>query len=523
MWSLLLSLSLFTLSPAPTLWQFDGQLAFQAQRWIQSQYGETLTDHLLDETALRAFLEREIRGENLQDSPMLQRCLLELISGTEQRTSDQSCNVDELLMRQLKLDKRVYLTADVEGANFYITLVLESLDAEPQVYTSTGSDLRAAGRAIIERAFGMGTFVLTGIPNEAEVIVDDILVGKGPGSYVVTAKEHSVVIKAKNYQDYVNSFTLSAGQKIEQNLTLVSSLASLKINIHHEEELEQLEVLIDGQKLSTEEFHSDYQLQPGKHRYKIDALDRQAIEREFELKPGEIGQLVVNLQYDRAPWKILLKKPHSDTKYGRTQIALRFQSQTLRSGAWSGDVSDFSGSNPPSQIRSQSQSLNGFGFDFSFDWLVEESFGWGPVRLNPLGYSLESFGDSELGEELKFDPNAHTLTKKNYRLNSLLRHKTRLFWLGYHLPMWRVSPYAQAGVLWVYERGEIERESTGETGIVSQHSLRLGWELGLDIRLSPEWVVKASMMSDLWPGERSAVQTLIGGAYAFDAFSSPLL
>ena len=167
--------------------------------------------------------------------------------------------------------------------------------------------------------------------------------------------------------------------------------------------------------------------------------------------------------------------------------------------------------------------MNGFGFDLSFDWLVEESFGFGPVRLNPLGYNFESFSDSQVAEELNFEVGVHSSQVKYYKLRSLHRHKTRLMWLGYQLPMWRITPYAQAGLLWVYERGKIERESTGDTAIVSAHSLRFGWEVGVDVRLTPEWVVKASMISDVWPGERSAVQTLIGGAYAFDAISSPLL
>ena len=47
--------------------------------------------------------------------------------------------------------------------------------------------------------------------------------------------------------------------------------------------------------------------------------------------------------------------------------------------------------------------------------------------------------------------------------------------------------------------------------------------MGVDYRLTPDWVVKASMSSDAWPGERSAIQTMIGGAFAFDALTSPIL
>ena len=241
MWSVLLSMSLLALSPTPTLWQFDGKLAFQAQRWIQSHYGETLTNHLLDEAALRAYLESEERRADLADSKGLEHCLIE-VANDSQNKKESRCDIDQLLVEQVKLNKRVFLTTDVEGSSFYITLVIDPIGGEPLVYTATGSDLKSAGRAIIERAFGMGTYVITGIPSEARVLVDNIEVGRGPGTYVVTAQEHRLKVSAKNYQSYESTFTLKAGQKIKQELTLVSSLASLKIKIHHEDELEELMV-----------------------------------------------------------------------------------------------------------------------------------------------------------------------------------------------------------------------------------------------------------------------------------------
>ncbi len=518
MWSLLLSLSLLALSPTPTLWQFDGQLASQAQQWIQRQYGGTLTDHLLDEASLKAHLESISPATLKNGDPLLQGCLRAVISSEQ-----AGCQLDELLLREAQLAGKVYLNASVKGAEFQMTLVIDRPGEEPQVFQSTGSALKTAGRGVIERAFGMGTLTLSGIPEEAKVLVDGVEIGRGPGSYVVTAERHQLKVTATDYQEYIMAFDLKAGQLMSQELTLLSSLATLDVKVLHKEDLEGLTILIDDKELTSDERNALYELPPGKHRYRISAVDRQSVERDFELKPGEAGKLVVNLQYDRAPWKIALKRPHPDTEYGRQQIALRLQSQTLRSGAWEADVSDYSGNPAPSSLQSQTQSMNGFGFDLSFDWLISPEMGVGPMRLNPIGYGFEYFGESEAGEERSLDNRSVTSVGKRYTLKSLARHKTRLLWVGYQLPMWRVVPYAQAGLLWVYERGEIERSTSVDSGIVSAHSLRLGWELGVDVRLSPEWVIKASMMSDVWPGERSAIQTLIGGAYAFDALHSPLL
>ena len=66
-------------------------------------------------------------------------------------------------------------------------------------------------------------------------------------------------------------------------------------------------------------------------------------------------------------------------------------------------------------------------------------------------------------------------------------------------------------MIWLYERGELANEN----GEVSAHSLRLGWEVGVDALISPEWGVKASMIADSWPGKRSAYQLALGVSYAF--------
>ena len=252
------------------------------------------------------------------------------------------------------------------------------------------------------------------------------------------------------------------------------------------------------------------------------AKDREPIDKDIELAPGETGTLVVNLQYDRAPWKIALSTPHSDTKYGRQQIAFRIQSQSLRAGAWSGDVSGFE-SYPLEKINAQTSKMNGFGLDLSFAWLVREELGLGPMRLDLIGYNFERSGDGKVGETLKLDNSSIMSVQKQHELKSLSRHKFRLAWVGYQLPMWRITPYFQGGLMWVYERGKVSKISTGESGTVHNYGFRFGWEMGVDFRLSPTWVMKASMSSDAWPGERSAIQTMIGGAFAFDALSSPLL
>ena len=180
-------------------------------------------------------------------------------------------------------------------------------------------------------------------------------------------------------------FSIKSGQKLSEKIKMMSSLANLDLKILHREELQGLTVVIDEQELNSDQYLSIYEISQGKHRILITAKDREAIDKEIELSPGETGTLVVNLQYDRAPWKMALSSPHSDTKYGRQQIAFRIQSQSLRrAGAWSGDVSGFE-SYPLEKINAQTSKMNGFGLDLSFAWLIRrtrfEANAFGPNRI----------------------------------------------------------------------------------------------------------------------------------------------
>lgn len=519
MWSVLLSLSILTLSPTPTLWHFDGPLAYQAQEWVLRQYSDTLTDHLLDEEALQTHVE----GVKTLPSTKVEAALQACIKARLQQIKKNTCSLEKVLLDLGQLNGHVYMHTSLKGQHYHVKLLVEKKGASAKIYEANSIDLKEAGHQVIQQAFGIARYEVSGLPSDAQIYIDGQEIGQGNGSYVLTSGVHQLKIVAKNYQVYENSFSVSSGQKLVEKIKMLSSLATLDLKILHEDELENIKVTIDGEELSSTQFHELIKLKPAKHLIKITATDRQAISKEFELNPGEDGKLVVNLQYDRAFWKILLKTPHLDTKQGAQQITFRLQSQTLRAGAWDASVSEYSGMPTLNKTRSQTQSANGFGFDLGFTSEVDPQFGLGPMRLDVIGYNFERFTDAELGAELKLDNSSTLSVQKRYDLEHLDRHKFRIMWLGYQLPMWRITPYFQTGLMWVYERGEIVKPSSQDTGIVSNHSLRIGWETGADIRLTPEWVIKVSMAGDVWPGERGAVQTLIGGAYAFDAFSSSLL
>lgn len=530
MWSILVSLSLLAPTPAVVYWQFDGQLAFEAQQVVQSEYGETLKDHLFDESMLKAHLLKWVISTNdskkskaklneasadAQPKPKLtpselQKCLPLLT----QNPSD--CQVTPLMLKASSLSQLVYFHIQFESNQFQARMALESASGALKVYRRQGPKLRPLIRALIEEVFSVARYEVTGLPPQAEVWIDE---QKMPprGPYVVSAGTHRIKVSAPKYQDYKTTVTLKNGQLLSEKVKLASALASLKISILNRDELKDLRVTLDGQPLEIEQLSQEVEIKPGQHTLTCSARDRRSIKKAFELKPGEHGQWQVRLNYDKPLWKIALRTPHADTRYGDLLVGVRLQTQTLRAGAWRAQVDEFK--DPllaPDKIRSQPQDLGGYGFDVDVSWVLDESWGVGPMRVGLLGLGYERFSQGIVSDRVRIDTSALSPVNGLYDLSSLNRFKTRFLWPGYQLSFWRISPYFKTGLMWVYERGDIDTDR--EDGIISRHSLRWGWELGFDYRLTPEWIVQAACSGDVSDGQRAALQVLLGAAFALDVF-----
>ena len=510
------------MSPSAVFWQFDGPLAFQSQSWLQQQYGDSLTDHLFDEASLGAWLAKQTEHKLSLDKKALAECVRTTLSHGESGSSALACQASSSLKHAVGITKRVYLHAAVEGPTFTFKLAVEDRSGAIKVYQSSGTSLSAAGQGVVEQAFGMGRYSLKGIPETAQVLIDGLEVGRGAGSYVVSEGDHTLKIVADQFQPYEAKISIARGEEHTEEIKMISSNARLKVVILNLSELEDFTFQLDGKAIAVEQLKEKLILRPGDHVLSCHARDRESIERTINLKPGEDGKWVVNLQYDRPLWKIALKYPHPETERGLQQISIRVQSQTLRAGAWGGQTSGFQDRDKsPEQIKSQSETMNGFGFDVGFSWKADPDWGIGDMSFGVAGLNYQYFGASTVSDRVKFDRSAQDSVSAEYKLTSLSRFKTRLLWVGYQLTMWKVSPYFHTGFLYLYERGTIESED--DDGIVTSHGVRWGWEVGIDYRLYPEWIIKASMRAEAWPGERFGLQTMIGAAYAFDLFSSPLL
>ena len=217
------------------------------------------------------------------------------------------------------------------------------------------------------------------------------------------------------------------------------------------------------------------------------------------------------MRYDRPYWKILLKQPHLDVEQTDNQVYFRLKGGALQGGQWLASVDNFGSKNTSTTkvIQSQSYPISQWGVDFGFNWNFKSSSVLNGMRFDVIGFSYDRLGGGVVNDG-----------EEGYDLNYLNRYQTRFLWVGYQLPMWRITPYFNGGLLWVYETGEIE--SGAQDGQLSAHSLRLGWEAGIDYTFSSKWVIKVAFGADTWPNERSSIRGVMGVAYAFSLLDKPL-
>jgi hypothetical protein len=525
-WSILVSLFLLAPAPAVTYWQFDGQLAFEAQQFVQTEYGDTLAGHLFDDAMLKEHLIKQAapttEGDRAQEASsaksaiststqdQLKKCL-NLLTQTQ-----SECQLTQLMLSTSGVSKLVYFHIQFKSDQFQARMAVESVSGDIKVYRKRGPKLRPLLRDLIETVFSVARYQISGLPPKSTVWIDEQeMPSKGP--YVVSAGSHQVKVSTPQYQDYTTTITLKNGQLLSEKVQLVSALASLHIKILNQAELIDLKVTLDDQAIDLAKLSQELEVKPGKHALTCSAQDRLSITKSFELKPGERGTWEVMLNYDKPLWKIAMRTPHADTQQGDMLVAFRLQAQTLRAGAWRAHVDEFK--DPllaPDKIRAQPQDLGGFGFDVDVSWILDDDWGVGPMRLGLIGIGYERFGRSVVSDRVNIETSALAPINGLYDLSSLNRFKTKLLWPGYQMTLWRITPYFKTGFMWVYEQGDIDTER--EDGVISAHSLRWGWELGFDYRLLPEWVIQAAFSGDVSTEQRAALQVMLGAAFALDVF-----
>jgi hypothetical protein len=491
--------TLLTLAPkppaSPTVWSFDGPLAIEVQQYIQQRYAPHVKDHLFGAESVGQYLNRAFA----QPAESLWSCL----------GDETECDLETALFKHAKIAKRVYVHARSEGGRYIIHLVLYAPNApQPVHYREVGDSFEATCGPLLNQILEMGRLKLKQISTDTQVQIDGQTVGRGPGIYPLSAGAHTLRLSAPQHTPHTEELAIKAGHSLEISVHLVSALSHIKVKVLDQGALRDLKVTLNQKMIQAGALQSVGQ---GKHLIEVSAHDRVTYSKTIDIGPSEKITIPVSLSYTRAEWKMWLRDPHPDAISQRNQLYFRFKGGSAQAGLWPAEVSDFDtspGMISPDSISTQNGSIQFTGFDLGINWNLPMTSPVGPMRFDLLAFSYERFNDSGIVyEDLK-----ESMDRKEYDLVELSRYHTRFLWVGYQLPMWRVIPYLQTGLIWTYESGKIVEGD--QSGAVSYSGFRLGWEAGIDVAISPEWVIKTSLSADTWPGERSVLRGTLGFAYS---------
>lgn len=477
-----------------TLWIFEGPLAPRIQGFARDMYAERVASHIFDRATLAQHLQRALMAQKETLDQEALSCL-----------ADQStCDDQALLMRRLSLKERIFVSAVEDEKGFEVTLERRGQDrGAVKRLRVHNADLSEACSVLFEQLLQVGTLSISGLPSSFSLSVDGQPLDVERWPVVLEAGEHELTLSAPEHEPLDVKVNVKPSLLTELEVKLLSSKAKVKILVLGDEQMKDLVVKVDDQVITPGEItelniNQDYEVF-------AQAEDRSTYLETLRFGPGEnVATVAITLPYARPYWKIALKRPHEERLHNSLAY-IRISGGQLNAGSWRGSASS-ADRDTPTTFKSQGYGAGSWGLDLGLKWDADPTSSTGSLRLDVAGFGYQYISDTVTINEAKPSGAGDGVT-----LTSLERYLTRLLWVGYQATLWRVTPYANLGLIWLYERGELANEA----GEVSAHALRLGWEFGFDALLTPEWGLKTSLMADAWPGQRSAYQLSIGVTYAF--------
>jgi hypothetical protein len=479
-----------------TLWRFQGPLAPELRAIAQELYAERVRGHLFTQEALIEHLRGALSTANKGLFDEVSACL----------SGGSPCDDMALLLRRLRLKERVFVGATEGDQGFKVTLSSQIPGQPKRSLSAQGETLRGAARKLFEQRLQLGTLKLEGLPKEAEIKVGGEVISTLSEPLALPAGSYELSVSAPHMLPYSTQVEIKPLSLTTLTPALTPSTTDFKVIVLDHERMPDLKVTLNGQAVQVGALLKVKVNEP--YEVVAEATDRVKHSESITFKPNtEVAVLTIEMPYSRPFWKVALKEPHPDHMHNAL-LYVRLSGGQLNAGNWGASVR---GRDEVSALKSQAYSAGSWGVDAGLSWDNDPTSPTGSLRLDLGGFSYQELSDPiTVGEGAPGASRCDGAPCAGYTLTSLQRYLTRLLWVGYQAPMWRVVPYGNIGLLWSYERGEL-----AGGGEVSTHSLRLGWEVGLDATLTPEWGVKLSLTADAWPGERSAYQGALGLTYAF--------
>lgn len=488
-----------------TLWAFEGPLAASLKAIVQERYGAQASGHIFERADLEAHLAAHLTDSSLAP---LEACVRDA----------RVCDLPSLLLEGGALKGRAFVSAQerAEGGVTVRVTWYKAGVAQPERFSATEPTLDRACAVVFEQALQVGTLVIKGLPPGATLAEGEAQVALQGGRALMEAGEHELTLTAPDHEPLSLKVALRPALTTEVEVKMLTSSGTFKLMVLDDERMQGLKATLNGEPLTVDQVVR----LPSKreHTLRVEADDRAPYDLTFTLSPSEARTQTVELPFSRAYWKIALRAPHPDVQVSTHQVYARFRSAHVAGGSWEADVSGWDGQ--AKRVQSQSYPVGAWGIDAGFRWNIDPSSAAGSLQLDMVGVGYQrvsgpiALNEGAPGQKGDCDKRSDPPRPcEGLTLTELHRTLTRVMWVGYQVPMWRVTPYLNAGLLWVYESGSLKGG-----GEVSAHSLRLGWEAGVDMTLTPEWVVKMALVADAWVDSRASYQLAVGAAYAFTLF-----
>ena len=498
---LLSMISSVNAKPNLTVWRFEGELAHQLQRYVQQRYQDHLNGHIFDEESLVSQLN-EVKTSQLL-TPSVLKCFLDR----------EICDYNALTLKLVDADARMTAKATPKGNHYEVSLTWERIGEDVKQYRAVDDTLAGASERALASAFSIGKISIEDIPMQSSIFLNGQEVRTGPGSFPVKAGTHLIEVKADQFQPYSQELKVEQNQHIKLKINMVSSLNDFTIKIEQDPymlPMKNLIVRLDGKMISHNQPHK---IESGMHHVEVSAKDRSTYSKDIELLPGQVAELSVALRYNRPLWKILLAEPDPTLSDRLAQFYLRAQLGSARPGSWRAELSNLNESKStfPQDIDRQAYSSSISGIDIGFSYAFGPKSSVTGLRIAPVGLSYQTIDSTTLSQD--DSANQSNPSSIGVQLDHLDRWATRFLWFGYQLSFWKITSYLQLGPTWVLETGQVS--SGFSSGRVSKQELRLGWEGGVDVQVTPLWAIKTGFTVDTRSDSRSVYTLNIGAGYAF--------
>ncbi|MEE2644229.1 MAG: PEGA domain-containing protein [Myxococcota bacterium] len=464
---------------APTLWRFAGPLAEQLPPIFKELIGPQHGDQRLSVEAIDAFLKQAPLPREIP-------CLDDRNLCPAPRAS---------VLIALGAAGLITVHASTEDGRYVVKLdVSRGRPLKRQRHQSVSTSLREACEEVLGELFSLAQLSILGLPTGAKLSVDGRPVQLTGGRASLSPGVVKIRIEAPHYVPFEKSLTLQERRLTELEVQMLPSWSILRVELTPVD----AKLTLDGREIKA---GAELRIEAGTHQLAASAPDYMPYAHTFDTEPGREYDYRVTLPLSRAPWKLALREGHAALDAGPQRIQIQLRYGVATGGEW-GAQAEYKGGKR--DLRRILGPLELSGFDFS----LQERHRW--LQWEWVGVSYDVSGDET---QVVLEPDPGRQQEPANAMTDYSRLSLRALQVGVNLPLWRVNPYLQLGLAWVWEKAELVNH-----GALTHQGLRLRSLGGVRYAFDDGLFVDLGGAVEAWDGERSVVTVLLGAGYGLDLY-----